>query len=133
MSVALYIVLERHVLGFDHHVNGKALGHAGELLDVLAEKAGTKPLMEFFSASPEEMSEIVASHGVAVEKNATLFPTERWFPAEEGLMTIRGLREAARTEKLDNLEKILADLDEFERVLKGAKEHGVGWHLAVDF
>jgi hypothetical protein len=70
---------------------------------------------------------------VAVEESATLFSIQRWFPPEEGLVTIRGLREAARTEKIDNLDKILADLDEFERVLKGAKEHGVGWHLAVDF
>jgi hypothetical protein len=133
MSVALYIVLERRDLGFDHHVNGKALGHAGKLLDALAEKAGTKPLMEFFSASPEEMSEFVASLGAGVEENATLVPAEGWFPAEEGLVTIRGLREAARSEKIDNLEKILADLDEFERVLKAAKEHGVRWHLAVDY
>jgi hypothetical protein len=133
MSVALYIVLERLILDFDHHVNGKALGHAGELLDALAEKAGAKPLMEFFSTSPDEISEIVGSQGVAVEENAQLFLAERWFPADEGLAVIRGLREAARTEKIDNLEKILADLDGFERVLKGAKEHGVGWHLAVDF
>jgi hypothetical protein len=133
MSVALYIVLERHVPGFDHHVNGKALGHAGELLDVLAEKAGTKPLMQFFSASPEEMSEFAASHERAVEENAPVFPPERWFPAEEGLVSIRGLREAARAERIDSLEKLVADLDEFERVLNAAKEHGVGWHLAVDF
>jgi hypothetical protein len=133
MSVALYIVLERRVSGLDDHVNGKALGRAGKLLDALAEKAGTKPLMKFFSASPEEISEFAAGHGVAVDENATLFAPEQWFPAEEGLVTIRGLREAARTEKIDNLEKILADLDEFERVLDVAKEQGVGWHLAVDY
>jgi hypothetical protein len=63
MSVALYIVLEKHAPGFDHHVNGNALGRAGELLEVLADKVGAKPLMAFFSASPEEMSEFVASHG----------------------------------------------------------------------
>ena len=40
MSVALYIVLERQILGFDHQVNGNALGRAGNLLDVLAERAG---------------------------------------------------------------------------------------------
>ena len=45
MSVALYIVLERRVSGLDDHINGKALGRAGKFLDVLAEKAGTKPLM----------------------------------------------------------------------------------------
>jgi hypothetical protein len=117
----------------DHHVNGNALGRAGKFLDVLAEKAGTKPLMQFFSASPEEMSEFATSHGLAGEEHATPFPPERWFPAEEGLMTIQRLREVARNERIDNLEKIVADLDEFERVLLGAKEHGVGWHLAVDF
>jgi hypothetical protein len=40
-------------------------------------------------------------------------------------MTIRGLREAAKTERIDNLEKIVADLDEFERVLNGARN--MGW------
>jgi hypothetical protein len=89
--------------------------------------------MQFFSASPEEMSQFVASHGQAIEASATVFPPERWFQAEEGLMTVRGLREAARTEGIDNLEKIVADLDEFERVLNGARVHGVGWHLAVDY
>jgi len=133
MSVALYIFLERRVPGLDDHVNGKALGRAGKLLDELAEKAGTKSLMKFFSASQEEMSEFASGHGMAVEENATLFPPEQWFPAEEGLVTIRGLREAARTEKIDNWEKILADLDEFERVLDVAREQGVGWHLAVDY
>lgn len=133
MSVALYIVLEKKILDFDHHVNGHALGRAGELLDALAEKAGTKPLMQFFSAPQEELSEFAASHGLTVEENGTLFPPERWFMAEEGLAAIRGLREAARTEGIDNLEKIMADLDQFDLVLNKAKEHGVRWHLAVDF
>jgi hypothetical protein len=133
MSVALYIILERPVPGLDDHVNGKALGRAGKLLDDLAEKAGTKSLMKFFSASPEEMSEFASGHGVAVEENATLFPPEQWFPAEEGLVTVRRLREAARAERIDNWQRILADLDEFERVLDVAREQGVGWHLAVDY
>jgi hypothetical protein len=131
MSVALYIVLERPILGFDHHVNGNTLGRAGKLLDTLAEKAGTRPLMGFFSAPQEDLSKFAAGHGVALEENA--LPPERWFPAEEGLVVVRALREAARTEGIDNLEKIVADLDEFEHVLHRAKEHGVRWHLAVDF
>jgi hypothetical protein len=77
--------------------------------------------------------EFVASHGRAVEENATVFPPERWFPAEEGLLAVRALKETARTERIDNLEKIIPDLEEFERVLIETKEHGVGWHLAVDF
>jgi hypothetical protein len=133
MSVALYIVLEKEITGFDHHVSGNALGRAGKLLDLLAEKAGTKPLMQFFSASPEEVSEFAASHGGANEERATVFPPECWFSADEGLLTVRALREAASTERIQNWERVVSDLDEFERVLNGAKDRGVGWHLAVDF
>ena len=79
------------------------------------------------------MAKFAAGHGVAVEEHAMLFPPEQWFSAEEGLLTIRRLRETARAEKIDNLAKILADLDEFERILEVAKEQGVGWHLAVDY
>jgi len=132
VSVALYIVLEKPIPGSDHSVIGKALGRVCKLLDILAEKAGTKPLMKFFSVSPKEMSEFAVDHGVGTE-NETRFPPEQWFPADEGLAAIRGLREAARTEQIEQLEKILTDLDEFERVLEIAKEHGVGWHLAVDY
>jgi hypothetical protein len=114
MSVALYIVLGRPFSSFAQSVNGKALGRAGRLLDVLTEKAGIKPLMNFFSVSPEEISEFAADHGVETE-DETRFSSEQWFRADEGLATIRGLREAARSEKIEHLEKILTDLDEFER------------------
>ena len=133
MSVALYIVLEKQIPGFDHRVDGKALGHAGELLDALAEKAGIKPLMKFFSASPAEISEFADGHGVQRQNYGARFPSEQWFAAEEGLMSIRGLRDAARNEKIENLERILVDLDEFERVLTMAKHNEVAWHLAVDY
>jgi hypothetical protein len=132
VSVALYIVLERPVPGLDHRVNGKALGHADDLLDALAKKAGSKPLMQFFSLSPQEMSKFALSHGMEAESE-TPFPAEQWFRAEEGLATIRGLKGAAKAGKIENLEKILSDLDEFERVLEAAREHGVGWHVAVDY
>jgi hypothetical protein len=132
VSVALYIVLERLIPGLDHGVNGKALGRAGKLLDSLAQKAGTKPLMGFFSAPPEAMSEFALSHGMETESE-TEFPPEQWFPPEEGLATIRDLKATAKAEKIEQLEKILSDLDEFERVLEFAREHGVRWHLAVDY
>lgn len=133
MSAALYIVLERPIKGFDHFVNGKALARTVELLDALAEKSGTNPLMKFWSADPGELSKIAEGLGVTVKNNAKPLPSEQWFSAAEGLMTIPGLRAAASAEKFPNLEKVFADLDEFERVLSKANEHGVGWHLAVDF
>jgi hypothetical protein len=133
MSAAFYIVLERPIKGFNHFVNGKALARAGEILDTLAKKSGTEPLMTFWCADPEELSEIGAGLGVTVRNTAKPLPPERWFSAAEGLVTIHGLRAIAKAEKISNLNTILADLDEFERVLNAAKEHEVGWHLAVDF
>jgi hypothetical protein len=133
MSAALYIVLERPIEGFDHSVNGKALARAGELLESLANKIGTKPLMKFWSAAPAELSEIAGDLGVAAKANAKPLSSEQWFPAADGLVTVQGLRAAARADKIANLEKVTADLDEFERVLNKANEHGVGWHISVDF
>ncbi len=133
MSVALFIVLERHIAGFDPGVSGKALGRARAQLDALAEVAGVKPLMEFYSASPEVLFKFAQSEGVAIEENEGPIPPERWFLAEDGLVTIRGLKDAAKAEKIENLGRILADLDEIERVLETAKENGVRWHLVVDF
>jgi hypothetical protein len=70
---------------------------------------------------------------VTAKNNVKPLPSERWFSAAEGLIAIHGLRAVAKAEKISNLNTILADLDEFERVLNAAKEYGVGWHLAVDF
>jgi len=133
MSAAFYMVLEKPIKGLDHFVNGKAPARAGEILDSLAKKSGTKPLMKFWSADPGELYEIAAGLGVTVKDNAKPLPPQQWFSATEGLMTIQGLRAAASAEKLPNLEKVLADFDEFERVLSKANEQGVRWHLAVDF
>ena len=133
MSAALYIVLEKPIEGFKHFVNGKALAHASELLDTLAKKIGTKPLMNFWSAAPEELNGMAEDLGVTMKVNARPFSSERWFAATDGLATVQALRAAASAEKIVNLERVLADLDEFERVLNEANEKGVGWHLAVDF
>jgi hypothetical protein len=133
MSVAWYIVLERKIPGFDHDVNGKALGRAGKVLDALAEEVGVQPLMKFFSASPEELVGFAEAHGVDLkEKGAKLLP-ERWFSAEDGLKSVRALMQAAESGKIALGDKILDDLEEFQKVLGVAKENGVGWHLAVDF
>src|SRR5258707_9042992 len=109
MSAAFYIVLERPIEGFDHSVNGKALARAGELLESLANKIGTKPLMKFWSADPEELSEIAGDLGVTVKTNAKPLSSQQWFPAADGLVTVQGLRAAARAEEIVNLEKVIAD------------------------
>lgn len=124
MSVAWYIVLEQKIPALDPFVNGKALAHASKELDALTKQAGLRPLMEFFSASPAELKSL----GV---EGANELPTEQWFTAEDGLRTVRALIVEAEKGKMG--QRILDDLAKFERVLEAAYEHGVRWHLAVDF
>ena len=89
MSVAWYIVLQREILGFDPRVNGKILARTGNVLEALAKHAGVVPLMEFFSAAPDERVEFAEDHGLNVEDIPVELPTEKWFSPEEGLKTVR--------------------------------------------
>ncbi len=130
MSVAWYIVLERKIPGFEIFINGKALGHASELLDSLAIHAGVLPLSGFFSTSPEEITGFAAEHGVDLKELGSV-PAEKWFLPEDGLRTLDALMKVAESRKIDS--HIVKDLQDFHAVLQNAQANGVRWHLAVDF
>ena len=92
MGVALFIVPEREVEGLDTFVDGKALAHV-ENLDDLALAAGVRPLMEFFSASPDDFLGVLGEEGDDGELHlpeGTESPPVEWFDAESGLATVRG-------------------------------------------
>lgn len=133
MSVAYYIVLERKIAGFDDAVSGNAIGRAGELLEALAKEASVKPLMEFFSASLDELAGFAADHGINLKEKGVRLPAEQWFPAEQGLKTVSALTDAVKSRAPERANAILADLLDFKRVLEAARANGVGWHLAVDY
>ncbi len=100
---------------------------------MLARQAGVRPLMEFFGASPEDVSELI---GEEDEGSPPIeLPPERWFPASEGLATVRGLLEylSSRPDAAEELDRLVEDLRGFEEVLGRLEQAGVGWHLAVDF
>jgi hypothetical protein len=127
---ALYIVPERAVEGFEMMVNG--VGHSDQL-DQLAGRAGVRPLMEFFSQDPEELAEFLEAEGVDLPAGAV--PAEQWFPAEDGLMSVRGILAylAANPNATPKDSAIIEDLSAFESVLVRLESGGVRWHLAVDF
>jgi hypothetical protein len=145
MGVALYIATERAVEGLDTFVDGKALaqcrpaGHkrgsgkaSARHLETLARNAGVRPLMEFFSASPDSLSDLI---GEADEELPPIeLPPEQWFPASEGLETVRGLIAylADHPDAAEEVDRMLADLRGFEEVLGRLEGAGVRWHLAVD-
>ena len=132
MSVALYIVPEREVAGLETFVNGKTLGHS-EDLDRLAERAGVRPLMEFFSQDPAEAEALFEAE--EIESPAEGFAPEQWFRAEDGLKTVRGLLAelATNATKIPEASSLIGDLKEFESVLSQLASEEIGWHLAVDY
>ncbi|MCI0377979.1 MAG: hypothetical protein L0215_10255 [Gemmataceae bacterium] len=138
MGAAIYIVLEKDIPEFDPFVNGKALSASEKWLGALAKKLGVTPLMDFFSADPEEVLDFIEGEEEATgEPVADLpeLPAEQWFDAAEGLRTVRILRShlTANAKELRNAQAVVSDLDEFERVLEKASSQKVRWHLAVDF
>jgi hypothetical protein len=73
----------------------------------------------------------VEEHGT--ERTRIKFTQERWFEAEDGLRSVRGLIRAGERTGVTGKDPILDDLKAFERVLEAAKVNGVRWHLAVDY
>ena len=136
MGVALFIVAERTVEGLDTFVDGKALAHcrpagAKDRLgrasmrapgDTGREQAGVRPLMEFFSESPESAVAFLAEEGV--EPSPGGLPPEQWFSAAEGLATVRGLFGYLTThpDAAAEVDRLIGDLRQFEEVLGGLED-----------
>jgi hypothetical protein len=131
MGGGFYIALEHDISGIDPlSIDGKGLSRASDALDKAARPLGVKPLMEFFSAGPEELADVLGEGADLPD-----VPEKRFFDAADGLNTVRAL--IGHVEKnsgtMKRPEWVLGDLREFERILAAAKEAGVRWHLAIDY
>ena len=104
-------------------VDGKALSQAEEKLAMEAQRLSVRPLMEFFSANPEDISDFFEEGDEP--------PAEQWFLPADGLKTIKSLISAVDTSP--ELNNAKADLLSIERILSEAQKHNIKWHLAVDF
>lgn len=71
--------------------------------------------MEFFSIPPEEAADLIQGSGGEVPEGG--FPAEQWFPAEDGLATVRGLLGyiVASPRAVADRKANVSDLQEFER------------------
>jgi hypothetical protein len=126
MGAALYIVLEKEIPGVDTMIDGKMLSRAEKDLAGAAKRLGVRALMEFFSTSADEVSDLLGEDAAGIE-----IPPVQWFSATEGLKTVQAL--LGEAESSPDLKGAKDDLLGCERVLKEAEKHGVRWHLAVDF
>ena len=134
MGAALYIALDREITDFDSFVNGKFLSEESDALGRIAAKLGVAPLMDFFSTSPDEISDFLEEEDFEDTADIKL-GQESWYDADDGLRTVKALLSyfAEKPAKIQNLQGVISDLREFEQVLLKAKSHGVKWHLSVDF
>jgi len=128
-----YIALERTIPHFDAYVNGNMLAKESDALERLAKKIGVRPLLSFFSVSPEEVTSVAGDEEETIERLGGKAPREQWFNAEDGLTTVRKLISHLEHLKLDRSDQVLSNLKEFEKVLETAGQSGVRWHLAIDY
>ena len=130
---SLYIVISRQTPGVDLQVNGRSLSTHAEFLGNVARDLSVKPLMAFFSIDPEEAAAFIDDAGG--DSSSMTIEDEEWFDPKLGLATVGALSSyiSERASAIEDADGILGDLNEFERVLRQADVHGLGWHVAVDY
>jgi len=131
----MYIVVEGEDPGFDIFVNGHALARNEDALERLAERLKVSPLLEFFSADENSMA-LLLEQGAGNPEWAGHLPQPQWFSAVRGLETVCALLEflgGSQTALGSETAKVIAELREYERVLRKTAERELRWHLAVSW
>jgi hypothetical protein len=129
---AFYIVLQQKISGVDATgLEGRALSKFSDKLEALAEQAGAKPLLSFFSATAADVMGLLDDDEAG--KPRIPIPEEQWFQAEEGLKTIAALLQSLADTPQPEGSRLTAELTEFQRVLQTAQARNIRWHLAIDY
>ncbi len=135
MAASMYIVVEGEDPGYDIFVNGRALARNEDALERLALRLGARPLIEFFSADENSMS-LLIEEGAGNPDLITRLPPPQWYGAGDGLASVEMLLETLRDDPQQLGSEgtyVIAELDEYARVLRRAAQAGDRWHLAVSW
>ena len=131
----MYIVVEGEDPGYDIFVNGRSLARHEDALERLALRLGVRPLIEFFSADENSMS-LLIEEGAGNPELIKRLPPPQWYAAGDGLATVGALLDALREEPQQlgsEGMQVVAELEEYARVLRKAEGAGDRWHLAVSW
>ena len=131
----MYIVVEGEDPGFDIFVNGRALARHENALEGVALRLGVRPLIEFFSADENSMS-LLIEEGAGNPDLMRRLPPPQWYAATDGLTTVRALVAALQDDPQQlgtEGQQVLAELQEYARVLEKTMRAGLRWHLAVSW
>jgi hypothetical protein len=131
----MYIVVEGEDPGYDIFVNGQSLARHEDAVERLALRLGVKPLIEFFSADENSMA-LLIEEGAGNPELLRKLPPPQWYRPGDGMATVSALVAALREEPQQLGTEgalVLAELQEYEAVLKKTEERGLRWHLAVSW
>ena len=125
---SLYPVFEAPLLAADGF-DGSSLSRNLNELDHIAASAGLSTLSQFIDARTMALEVLEEDQ---LPENC---PPIRWDPAQEGLLTVRGLlthyhQSAEKSVELQSA--LVEELEHFEVLLRQAEADGAKFHLLVD-
>ena len=132
MALAFVVTLERELPTQPEGVkgaNGKAIAREIDKLDYAARCKNVEPTTALLSESQARLIEQLKADGFDPAKMR--LPAEQWYPAANGLRTVRALIEYV-SEKLNDFKQpnpILRDLRGAEATLAAADTAGVRFHF----
>ena len=131
----MYIVVEGDDPGFDIFVNGRSLARHESAVERLALDLGVKPLLEFFSADESSMA-LLIEEGAGNPELLPKLPPTQWYQGEDGLRTVQALVMTLEDDPYQLGSEgamVLAELREYENVLRKTADRNLRWHLAVSW
>jgi hypothetical protein len=135
MAASLFIVVEGEDPGFDIFVDGHALARNEDALDRLAARLNVPPLLQFFSVDENSMA-LLLEQGADDPEWEQPLPKPQWFDASDGLLSVSALiRFLVVTPAAlgSETQPVLAELRQYQQVLRKAALRGLRWHVAVSW
>jgi hypothetical protein len=133
MAQAILVTLERQVPGaseaYAKAKAGKALARESDRIDTAARTKKVSQITSLLSENPAALMAEMEAQGFDPKKMR--IPPEQWFPAADGLATVRGLIEhvSANLNNFKQPNPILRDLRAAEALLAAADAAGVRFHF----
>ena len=132
MAQAILTTLERDLpekAAYDKGGTGKALARETDRLDSAARRRRVTPITSLLSERQADLIAQLKADGFDPAKMR--IPPEQWFPAKDGLATVRALAEylGANLNDFKQPNPILRDLKAAETLLAAADAAGVRFHF----
>lgn len=133
MGIAFNIVPKKQLDGLETSADCTGISPDIEALDAIATRIGVRPLSEFTFADPRQL--LSESEIRKMRKEGIKVPSkEPWFPAAEGLVTVRALLAHLKKKMpkaIADGQRVLEDLEEYERCLVQFDAKRVLFHIAM--